>query len=163
VAEVGIETLPYRPAVGIMLLNRRGEVFVARRIDMPMTSAWQMPQGGIDAGETPRQAALREMREEIGTDKAEILGESVGWLQYDLPPDLAGEVWSGRYRGQRQKWFVMRFTGSDADIDLATDHPEFDAWRWVAPERLPELIVPFKRQLYVDVLAEFQEHCRPST
>jgi putative (di)nucleoside polyphosphate hydrolase len=163
VAEVGIETLPYRPAVGIMLLNRRGEAFVARRIDMPLIAAWQMPQGGIDAGETPRQAALRELREEIGTDKAEILGESVGWLQYDLPPDLAGEVWGGRYRGQRQKWFVMRFTGSDADIDLATEHPEFDDWRWVVPERLPELIVPFKRQLYIDILAEFQQHCRPST
>jgi putative (di)nucleoside polyphosphate hydrolase len=163
VAKAGIETLPYRPAVGIMLLNRRGEAFVARRIDMPLIAAWQMPQGGIDAGETPRQAALRELREEIGTDKAEILGESAGWLHYDLPPDIAGEVWGGRYRGQRQKWFVMRFTGSDADIDLATEHPEFDDWRWVAPERLPELIVPFKRQLYIDILAEFQEHCRPST
>jgi putative (di)nucleoside polyphosphate hydrolase len=163
VAKAGIETLPYRPAVGIMLLNRRGEAFVARRIDMPMISAWQMPQGGIDAGETPRQAALRELREEIGTDKAEILGESAGWLQYDLPPDLAGEVWGGRYRGQRQKWFVMRFTGSDADINLATEHPEFDDWRWVAPDGLPELIVPFKRQLYIDILAEFQQHCRPPT
>ncbi len=160
-AEADPETLPYRPAVGIMLLNRQGEVFVARRIDMPTMSAWQMPQGGIDPGETPRQAALRELREEIGTDKAEIIAESVGWLQYDLPADLAGGIWGGRYRGQRQKWFVMRFTGADGDIDLATDHPEFDAWQWVAPEQLPELIVPFKRQLYIDILAEFQEHCRP--
>src|SRR5215475_12592054 len=113
-------TLGYRSGVGIMLLNPVGEVFVGRRIDMPVMPAWQMPQGGIDPGETPRQAALRELKEEIGTDKAEILGESAGWLQYDLPSDLAGGIWGGRYRGQRQKWFVMRFTGSDADIDLAT-------------------------------------------
>ena len=104
-----------------MLLNRAGQVFVARRIDMPMLPAWQMPQGGIDPGETPRQAALRELKEEIGTDKAEILGESRMWLKYDLPVELAGGVWGGRYRGQRQKWFAMRFMGSDADIDLATD------------------------------------------
>jgi putative (di)nucleoside polyphosphate hydrolase len=149
----------YRPGVGIMLLNRTGNVFVARRIDMPTMPAWQMPQGGIDPGETPRQAALRELREEIGTDKAEILGESRTWLRYDLPIELAAGRWGGRYRGQRQKWFVMRFTGSDGDINLGTEHPEFDAWRWVAPTRLPDLIVPFKRQLYIDILAEFREHC----
>ena len=142
-----------------MLLNSQGEVFVARRIDMPAIPAWQMPQGGIDPGETPRQAALRELKEEIGTDKAQILGESAGWLQYDLPSDLAGGIWGGRYRGQRQKWFVMRFVGSDRDIDLATEHPEFDAWQWVPPQLLPELIVPFKRRLYLDVLAEFRAHC----
>jgi putative (di)nucleoside polyphosphate hydrolase len=151
----------YRAAVGIMLLNRQGEVFVARRIDMPTTAAWQMPQGGIDRGETPRQAALRELKEEIGTDRAEILGESRGWLKYDLPAELAGGIWGGRYRGQRQKWFVMRFVGCDGDMDLATEHPEFDAWAWVAPERLPELIVPFKRQLYIDILAEFRDHFSP--
>jgi len=152
--------LGYRPAVGIMLLNRRGEVFVARRIDMPPTlPAWQMPQGGIDPGETPRQAALRELKEEIGTDKAEIIGESRGWLTYDLPVELAGGIWGGRYRGQRQKWFVMRFDGCDRDVNLATEHPEFDAWQWVAPEQLPELIVPFKRQLYFEILAEFRDHC----
>jgi len=161
VIEADTETLGYRPAVGIMLLNPRGEVFVARRVDMPMMPAWQMPQGGIDPGETPSQAALRELKEEIGTDKAEILGESRVWLKYDLPPELARGIWDGRYRGQRQKWFVMRFIGSDADIDLATEHPEFDAWQWVAPDRLPELIVPFKRQLYIDILAEFREHCAP--
>jgi putative (di)nucleoside polyphosphate hydrolase len=149
----------YRSAVGIMLLSRAGEVFVARRIDMPMLPAWQMPQGGIDPGETPVQAALRELKEEIGTDKAEILGESRMWLQYDLPVKLAGGVWGGRYRGQRQKWFAMRFTGNDTDIDLATDHPEFDAWKWILPERLPEVIVPFKRQLYIDILAEFGTYC----
>jgi putative (di)nucleoside polyphosphate hydrolase len=141
-----------------MLLNRRGEVFVGRRIDMPVMPAWQMPQGGIDPRETPRQAAMREIEEEIGTAKAEILGESRVWLKYDLPVELAGGIWGGRYRGQRQKWFVMRFTGSDGDINLATAHPEFDAWQWVAPDRLPDLIVPFKRQLYIDILTEFREH-----
>ena len=149
----------YRRAVGIMLLNRRGEVLIARRIDIPEGEAWQMPQGGIDPGESPREAALRELKEEIGTDKAELLAESRGWLAYELPPEIAPKVWGGRYRGQRQKWFAMRFLGTDDDIDLATRHPEFDAWRWVAPDRLPELIVPFKRQLYLDILAEFREHC----
>jgi len=146
----------YRPGVGIMLLNGVNEVFIAHRIDMPLVPAWQMPQGGIDEGETPRQAALRELKEEIGTDKAEILGQSRMWLTYEVPVELAAGLWGGRYRGQRQKWFAMRFTGSDADIDLATEHPEFDAWKWIAPERLPEVIVPFKRQLYIDVLVEFR-------
>ena len=149
----------YRPAVGIMLLNRASQVFVGRRIDMPMLPAWQMPQGGIDPGETPRQAALRELKEEIGTDKADILGESRMWLKYDLPVELAAGIWGGRYRGQRQKWFAMRFIGSDMDIDLATDHPEFDAWKWIPPEQLPELIVPFKRQLYIEILAELRAYC----
>jgi putative (di)nucleoside polyphosphate hydrolase len=144
----------YRPAVGILLLNGGGQVFVARRIDMK-EEAWQMPQGGIDDGETPRAAAFREMKEEIGTDRAEVLAETGGWHRYDLPPDLVGRVWGGRYRGQRQKWFAMRFTGQDAEIDLATEHPEFKEWRWVAPSLLPELIVPFKRPLYIAVLAEF--------
>jgi putative (di)nucleoside polyphosphate hydrolase len=151
--------LGYRSAVGVMLLSRAGEVFVARRIDMPVMPAWQMPQGGIDPGETPVQAALRELKEEIGTDKAEILGESSRWLKYDLPEELARGMWGGRYRGQRQKWFAMRFTGNDMDIDLATDHPEFDAWKWIQPEQLPEMIVPFKRQLYLDILIEFRAHC----
>jgi putative (di)nucleoside polyphosphate hydrolase len=153
----------YRLAVGIMLLNRAGKVFVARRIDMPTMPAWQMPQGGIDPGETPLQAAWRELKEETGTDKAELLGESRGWLQYDLPADLARGVWGGRYRGQRQKWFAMRFTGTDADIDLETEHPEFDTWKWIRPERLPEVIVPFKRQLYIDILSEFRVYCIRAT
>ena len=149
----------YRPAVGIMLLNPAGLAFVGRRIDMPAgLAAWQMPQGGIDPGETPRQAAFRELKEEVGTDKAEILAETRGWLHYDLPSDIASRMWSGRWRGQRQKWFLMRFTGEDADINPATEHPEFDAWEWVEPSRLPDLIVPFKRPLYRDVLAEFHEH-----
>jgi putative (di)nucleoside polyphosphate hydrolase len=149
----------YRPGVGIMLLNRAGEVFIAHRIDMPNMRAWQMPQGGIDPGETPLQAALRELREEIGTDKAEFLGESRLWLKYDLPAELCRGLWGGRYRGQRQKWFAMRFTGNDSDIDLATEHPEFDAWKWVSAERLPDTIVSFKRQLYIDILAEFRSYC----
>jgi putative (di)nucleoside polyphosphate hydrolase len=149
----------YRPAVGIMLLNPAGLAFVGRRIDMPAgLAAWQMPQGGIDPGETPSQAAFRELKEEVGTDKAEILAETEGWLHYDLPSDIASRMWSGRWRGQRQKWFLMRFTGEDADINPATEHPEFDAWEWVEPQRLPDLIVPFKRPLYRDVLAEFREH-----
>jgi putative (di)nucleoside polyphosphate hydrolase len=150
----------YRPAVGIMLLNREAKIFVGRRIDMPAgLAAWQMPQGGIDPGETPREAALRELKEETGTDKALILGESRGWLHYDLPTEIAGGMWGGRYRGQRQKWFAMRFTGEDGDIDpAAAEHPEFDAWEWVAPELVPELIVPFKRPLYRDILAEFREN-----
>jgi putative (di)nucleoside polyphosphate hydrolase len=149
----------YRPAVGIMLLNPAGLAFVGRRIDMPAgLAAWQMPQGGIDPGETPRQAAFRELKEEVGTDKAEILAETEGWLHYDLPSDIASRMWSGRWRGQRQKWFLMRFTGEDADINPATEHPEFDAWEWVEPQRLADLIVPFKRPLYRDVLAEFREH-----
>jgi putative (di)nucleoside polyphosphate hydrolase len=153
----------YRPAVGIMLVNPAGLVFVGRRVDMPAgLAAWQMPQGGIDPGESPRETAFRELKEEVGTDKAEILAETQGWLHYDVPTEVIIEItqphWGGRYRGQRQKWFLMRFTGTDSDIDPATEHPEFDAWEWVEPERLPELIVPFKRQLYCELLEEFRPH-----
>lgn len=144
----------YRRAVGILLLNPENRVFVAKRRDVA-GDAWQMPQGGIDKGETPRQAARRELKEEIGTDKAEFLAESKRWLCYDLPPELRAKAWGGRYRGQRQKWFAMRFTGTDRDIDLETAHPEFSAWKWVAPSTLPRLIVPFKRRLYRDLLEEF--------
>ena len=147
---------PYRLGVGVMLVNGAGLAFGGRRIDTP-GEAWQMPQGGIDAGETPRAAALRELIEEIGTDKAVIVAESRGWFAYDLPPEIASKVWRGRYRGQRQKWFAARFTGTDADIDLATRHPEFSAWKWLAPDTLARLIVPFKRRLYRDVLAEFRD------
>jgi putative (di)nucleoside polyphosphate hydrolase len=144
----------YRPGVGIMLLDTGNRVFVGRRIDTAGDN-WQMPQGGIDRGETPRAAALRELKEEVGTDKAVILAESAHWLRYEVPQRVARRVWNGRYRGQMQKWFAMRFTGEDRDIDVATGHPEFDAWKWVPPADLPTLIVPFKRQLYRDVLAEF--------
>lgn len=150
----------YRPCVGILLLNPHGEVFVGRRIDT--ADAWQMPQGGIDADEDPRAAALREMREEIGTARASILAESAVWRHYDLPPSLARRVWGGRYRGQAQKWFALRFEGADADIDLtATPHVEFDAWQWVALDRLVDLIVPFKRDVYREVVAEFAPLIRP--
>jgi putative (di)nucleoside polyphosphate hydrolase len=145
----------YRPGVGIMLINPRGEVFIARRVDLP-GEAWQMPQGGIEHGEEPRTAALRELAEETGIARAEILAESIGWLSYDLPAELLARTWRGRWRGQRQKWFLMRFTGSDRDIDLGAAHPEFDAWKWVAISDLPRLVVPFKRQVYLDVLAEFR-------
>ena len=144
----------YRPGVGVMLLDPERRVFVGRRIDMAGEN-WQMPQGGIDRGESPRQAARRELKEEIGTDKAEFIAESAQWLRYDVPQGIAGRLWGGGYRGQMQKWFAMRFTGSDGDIDVATAHPEFNAWRWVAAAELPALIVPFKRQLYHDILAEF--------
>jgi len=146
--------LPYRPGVGLMLLNARGQVFVAQRLDMP-SSAWQMPQGGIDPGETPHQAALRELREEVGTDKVEIIAESRDWVRYDLPAELAPKLWAGRYRGQEQKWFVLRFLGTDSDIDIATPEPEFSAWRWAELAELPDLIVPFKRDLYRRLIAEF--------
>jgi putative (di)nucleoside polyphosphate hydrolase len=146
-------TLPYRPCVGVMLVNGEGRVFVGRRLDTP--NAWQMPQGGIDPGETPRDAALRELGEEIGTAAAEIVAETKGWLRYDLPPELVGKVWKGKYRGQEQKWVMARFTGADRDIDLATEHPEFDAWQWVEPDDLVGLIVPFKRPIYEAVVAEF--------
>jgi putative (di)nucleoside polyphosphate hydrolase len=145
----------YRPGVGIMLLNHKNEVFVGRRRTMA-GKAWQMPQGGIDDDEEPSAAAFRELKEEIGTDAAEILAESNDWLFYDLPTELVGKAWGGRWRGQRQKWFVMRYRGTDEDIDIATDHPEFSAWKWVSPKRLPRLIVSFKRQLYQQLLDEFQ-------
>ena len=146
----------YRPGVGIVLLNREGLVFVAQRIDTP-GEAWQMPQGGIDPGETPRDAALRELKEETGTDRAELLAESREWLTYDLPPKLGAKVWKGRYKGQCQKWFVLRFLGEDSDIDLEGEMPEFSAWRWVPAAQLPDLIVGFKRPLYRAILAEFAE------
>jgi putative (di)nucleoside polyphosphate hydrolase len=144
--------LPYRPCVGIMLLNTEGKVFVGKRIDQTV-EGWQMPQGGIDKGESPRQAALRELKEEVGTGNAEILGEMEDWLTYDLPPHLVGLAFHGKYRGQRQKWFALRFTGKDSDIDLAAHEPEFSEWQWAALESLPNLIVPFKRDTYKAVIA----------
>lgn len=149
-------TLPtaYRPCVGIMLVNPANKVFVARRIDMT-SDAWQMPQGGVDPGEEPRAAAMRELGEETGTDKAVIIGESRDWLNYDLPIELIGQLWKGRYRGQTQKWFLMRFTGQDSDINIATETPEFTEWKWLEPEKLPDVIVPFKREIYRQLVAEF--------
>ncbi len=149
-----IVRLPYRRGVGVMLLSREHKVFVAQRIDTPF-AAWQMPQGGIDQGEAPRDAALRELEEEIGTSNAEIIAESRDWLTYDLPQDLVPKVWSGRYRGQSQKWFLLRFLGEDSDIRIDTTEPEFAEWKWAAPETLADLIVPFKRRLYREILTEF--------
>ena len=148
-----ISALPYRPCVGIALFNRDGLVFAAERIDTP--GAWQMPQGGIDKGEEPRQAAMRELEEEIGTNAAEIIAEAPDWLTYDLPAELLGRAWKGKYRGQKQRWFALRFTGSDADIDIVTKHPEFRVWRWLPLAELPSLIVPFKRHVYDAVAREF--------
>ena len=152
--------LPYRPCVGLMLLNRDGLVFAGKRIDQTV-EGWQMPQGGIDDGETPRQAALRELREEAGTDKAQIVGELDDWLTYDLPPHLVGVAFHGKFRGQRQKWFALRFTGQDSDIDLHTHEPEFSDWRWFAPAALPGLIVPFKRPIYERVIQGFAHLATP--
>ena len=148
--------LPYRPAAGIMLVNRDGKVFVGQRLDSTL-EAWQMPQGGIDEGEDALTAALRELAEETGiaADKVELVATAEEELLYDLPAELVGKLWKGRYRGQRQTWYLMRFLGADEDIDLATPHPEFRAWKWAEPRHLPDMIVPFKRQLYRDVLEEF--------
>lgn len=145
--------LPYRKGVGIMLFNAQGRVFVAKRIDMT-SEAWQMPQGGIDKGEQPREAALRELQEEIGTNNATILAESADWLRYDLPDALVPIIWKGQYRGQEQKWFAMRLNGSESEIDIAGEHPEFSEWKWVDVQTLPELIVPFKRELYEALVRE---------
>ena len=150
------DDLPYRAGVGMMLVNPEGRVLVARRNDMD-SPAWQMPQGGIDGEETPAAAARRELEEEIGTNKAEIVAESAGWLVYDFPADMRKKAWKGRYRGQRQKWFLFRFTGSDGDIGLGARDAEFNAWKWIEPDELPALIVAFKRGVYEDVLAEFSD------
>ncbi len=145
--------LPYRHNVGAALFNRDGRVLVARRADLPNAEGapggWQLPQGGIDADEDPREAVLRELAEEIGTDRARIIGEHPEWLTYDLPPDLLGVALGGRYRGQRQRWFALRFLGEDTDIRLDRDpHPEFDAWRWAELTELPSLGPDFKRAVY---------------
>jgi len=151
--------LPYRPCAGVMLLNRDGRVFVGQRIDNTL-EAWQMPQGGIDPGEDAHAAAIRELGEETGVtpDKVLLIAEAGEELFYDLPPELIGKVWKGKYRGQRQRWFLFRFEGSDDDIRIDTKHPEFRAWRWAVPGDLPGLIVPFKRELYEQVLAAFADH-----
>lgn len=145
----------YRAGVGVMLVNGGGQVFVGQRIDSS-AEAWQMPQGGIDPGEDPWTAALRELGEETGVlpQLVEPIAETAGWLSYDLPDELVGRMWSGRYRGQRQKWYALRFLGRDSDIRIETEHPEFRAWKWAATDQLEALIVPFKRDLYRQVIAE---------
>lgn len=151
--------LPYRPCAGIMLIDREDRVFVGQRIDTSL-EAWQLPQGGIDPGEDAETAARRELGEETGIapELVELIAEAPDELFYDLPPELIGKVWRGRYRGQRQRWFLFRFLGRDDQVDLRTEHPEFRAWRWAAAAELPGIAVPFKRKLYEDVLAAFAPH-----
>ena len=150
------DKLPYRPCVGAMLVNARGGVFVAKRID-GMADYWQMPQGGIDEGEDPAKAVMRELQEETGTSKAEIIARSEHWRTYDLPDDLIGKLWGGKYRGQRQKWFALKFLGEDSDINIeAHEIPEFSDWKWVEIDDLVNLVVPFKRALYRDIVMELQ-------
>jgi putative (di)nucleoside polyphosphate hydrolase len=150
------DSLPYRPAAGVMLLNAEGKVFVAQRLDSTL-EAWQMPQGGLDEGEDAEAGALRELEEETGIAPrhVEIIARSPAELYYDLPDDLVGKMWKGKWRGQRQTWFLCRFTGTDADVNIQTAHPEFRAWKWAEPAELPAMIVPFKKKLYEDVLAAF--------
>lgn len=154
-------TLPYRPCVGIMVINTAGLVWVGRRFGTPNEGPggwWQMPQGGIDDGEEPVVAARRELREETGIVSIEIIGESPGWHTYDLPPELLGTAWGGRFRGQKQKWFAVRFTGVDSEIDITAPpghEAEFEAWRWISPEDLADMIVPFKRAVYAQVVRDF--------
>ena len=153
-----IEALPYRPCVGLMILDAAGRIFAGQRID-GYPDAWQMPQGGIDAGETPRQAALRELTEETGIapDRVEIIRESLEWLPYDLPRHLVPKLWGGRFRGQKQRWFAIRFLGADAEVNIATAEPEFRVWAWMGHEELIRRIVPFKRDTYARVFKEFAD------
>jgi putative (di)nucleoside polyphosphate hydrolase len=162
------ESLPYRPCVGTMVLNRDGLVFVGRRTGgsehVDLTHVWQMPQGGIDKGEDPWPAALRELHEETNIRSVEKLGEIDEWLPYDLPPDVAKEAWKGKYRGQTQKWYALRFTGNESEIDIAAPAgghaPEFVEWRWEPMKNLPELVIPFKRKIYERVVHDFIRFAR---
>ena len=151
--------LPYRPCVGVMLMNVDGELFVGQRKDSE-APAWQMPQGGIDKGEGIEEAALRELWEETGVtaDKVDLIAVTPGWVRYDLPEPLIGKVWGGKYRGQKQKWVLMRFRGRDDQVRIESAHPEFSAWRWLAPDEVLAQIVPFKRAVYAEVLTAFREH-----
>lgn len=158
-----IESLPYRPCAGIMVLNRDGLVFIGRRNSGPehtdAKNDWQMPQGGVDEGEDTYKAALRELYEETNIRSVEKLGEIADWLTYDIPRDLVGQAWGGKYRGQKQKWYALRFTGSDGEINISEPggghEPEFVEWRWVAMCELADLVVPFKRSIYERVVKEF--------
>ncbi|XVN42236.1 MAG: RNA pyrophosphohydrolase [Candidatus Rickettsia vulgarisii] len=146
--------LPYRPGVGMMIIDKNSHVFVGKRIDTK-TQAWQMPQGGINLGETPSVAALREMSEEIGCNKGYIIAESKYWYSYDLPQTLVPKLWGGNFRGQKQKWFLIKFTGSNEEINIHTNTPEFEDWRWAELDELLSIITPFKRKLYKAVIKEF--------
>lgn len=151
------QNLPYRPGVGVMLVNAEGKVFVGQRLDSTL-EAWQMPQGGVDEGEDTLEAAFRELEEETGIVRSlvEMIGCAEEELIYNLPEDLIGKLWKGRYRGQRQTWYLARFQGRDEDVNIATEHPEFRAWKWADPVELPAMIVPFKKKLYEDVLQAFE-------
>lgn len=155
----GPKSLPYRPCVGVMLVNDRHQAFVGKRIDTKEGDWWQMPQGGIDEGEAPAQAALRELNEETGLQARHVslIAQTREELLYDLPEELLGKLWGGRYRGQRQHWFLARFTGKDSDFNLSAHDPaEFCDWRWVEPDTLPQLIIPFKAKVYQSILDEFR-------
>lgn len=160
--------LPYRPCVGLMIVNRAGLVWIGRRAGSTLREApsgwWQMPQGGIDEGETPAMAAMRELGEETGIRSGRIIGESRHWHAYDLPKELIGRIWGGRYRGQTQRWFAIRFDGEDHEIDIVQGghDPEFDAWRWAPVEDVLEAIVPFKREVYREVLGELAHLAVPA-
>jgi putative (di)nucleoside polyphosphate hydrolase len=162
------ESLPYRPCAAMMVLNRAGLVFIGRRTEGPehvdLTHVWQMPQGGIDENEDPYAAALRELHEETGIRSVEKLGEIAEWVTYDLPGEVAKEAWGGKYRGQKQKWYALRFIGNEGEIDIAQSgsghKPEFVEWRWVAMQELPDLVIPFKRHIYLRVVREFERFAR---
>ena len=153
------DSLPYRPCVGVVLIDARGLVFAGQRIDSP-SPAWQMPQGGIDDGEKPKEAAFRELLEETGVTRelVEFVGKTHRWVTYDLPPELLGKVWGGKFRGQRQKWFLFRFKGRDSDIKITNDHAEFAQWRWILADEMVQNIVPFKRAVYEEVVRSFRAY-----
>jgi len=154
-----IARLPYRLCVGVMIVNADGKVFLGQRRDN-FQDAWQMPQGGVDKGEAPRDAALREMWEETGitADLVTIEAETESWIPYDIPHDLVPNIWGGKYRGQEQKWFLIRYHGRDDQIDIETEHPEFSKWKWIERSKVVEAIVPFKRATYEQVVAAFARH-----
>jgi putative (di)nucleoside polyphosphate hydrolase len=153
------DDLPYRLGVGMMLINDQNQVLLGKRIDTKMDK-WQMPQGGLDEGETPRMAVFREMKEEIGTNNGTIIAEAKMWYCYDIPKWMIPRLWNGQYKGQKQKWFLIKFTGNDSDIHIDTEHQEFKEWKWCAIEEIIDIIIPFKKKLYKAVLKEFEQYLK---